>query len=322
MEQHPITREDLNKIAPHPLQTWEWGEFREAWGNEVVRFPFGQITVHKLPLTPYKVAIFDKGPAPTSDMLDALKAYAKANNILFVKLEPNSRKNTKDLTLVKRAGAVPGKTLFTPQTFWIDLAKSEEELLSSFHPKTRYNIRLSERKGVTVSEDNSQKAFEIYWKLSAETTKRQGFYAHTKKYHQLMWKHLHTDMVSEGKTPIARLLTATFNKEVVVAWVVFVWKDTLYYPYGGSTDKYKNVMAPNLMMWEAIKYGKKHALNTFDLWGKEEGKGFTKFKEGYNPEVVEFLGTWDLVCSPLYWTYRAAEWIRWRVLRLKARLKR
>ena len=90
----------------------------------------------------------------------------------------------------------------------------------------------------------------------------------------------------------------------------------LYYPYGASSTEHKEVMANNLMMWEAIKFGKKHRCTSFDLWGREEGKGFTKFKEGYNPQVVEFIGSWDLVINPLlYWPYRLAEKIRWLVLK-------
>jgi lipid II:glycine glycyltransferase (peptidoglycan interpeptide bridge formation enzyme) len=79
-------------------------------------------------------------------------------------------------------------------------------------------------------------------------------------------------------------------------------------------------MANNLMMWEAIKFGKKLGLSTFDLWGREEGKGFTKFKEGYNPSVVEFLGTWDLVINkPIYKIYIIIETIRWKILKLFAK---
>ena len=80
-------------------------------------------------------------------------------------------------------------------------------------------------------------------------------------------------------------------------------------------------MANNLMMWEAIKFGKKLGLHTFDLWGREEGKGFTKFKEGYNPQVIEFLGTWDLIINkPLYFIYRLVEEVRWKLLRLRAKI--
>lgn len=317
-----ITQQALNSVATHPLQTWEWGEFRRQWGNDIARFSFGQITIHKLPALPYKVAVFDKGPAPTKRMLAELKAYAKANNILFIKIEPNVRTNKKDIQTLKRAGATSGKTLFTPTTFWIDLTKSEEELLKGFHPKTRYNIRLAEKKGVIVAIDNSTEAFHRYLELTQETAQRQGFYAHSEKYHKLMWKTLHTDMIAAGSTPIAELLTARFNNEIITTWILFSWKEFLYYPYGASTDAYKNVMANNLMMWEAIRFGKNKGLKMFDLWGREPGKGFTPFKEGYNPEVVAFLGTWDLVCSPLYWPYRVAEWARWKALRLKSRLRK
>ncbi len=317
-----MTEKDLNLIATHPLQTWQWGEFRRAWGNHIKRFSFGQITIHRLPMTPFSVAVFDKGIAPTKKMLEELKSYAKQNNVLFVKLEPNILKNKKTIDILKQAGAVPGKTLFTPTTFWIDLTKTKEALLESFHPKTRYNIRLAERKGVTVQIDNSTEAFETYLRLTKETAKRQGFYAHTEAYHRLMWKYLHTDLTEQKKQPIANLMTATFNNEIITTWILFQWKDFLYYPYGASTDKYKNVMANNLMMWKSILYGKDQGLKTFDLWGREPGKGFTPFKEGYNPQVVEFVGTWDLVCSPLYWAYVAADWVRWRILRLRALLRK
>jgi lipid II:glycine glycyltransferase (peptidoglycan interpeptide bridge formation enzyme) len=309
-----IDKENFNKISTHPLQTWEWGEFRKKWGNEVVRFPFGQITVHKLPLLPFKIGVFVKGPKPDEKQINTLKEYAKTNNIFFVKLEPNyvpendDKKNNLE-KLLKKLGCIKGKRLFTPETFWIDLTKSEEELLKSFSQKTRYNIKLAEKRGVKVYEDNSEKAFNNYLKLTFETARRQGFFAHTKKYHQLMWKTL-------KDSGVTHLMVASYKKEILTTWILFTWKDFLYYPYGASSDKYRNLMANNLMMWEAIRFGKKQNLKTFDLWGKEEGKGFTKFKEGYNPKVVNFIGTWDLVINkPIYYLYRFIENIRWFILR-------
>jgi len=222
--------------------------------------------------------------------------------------------------LLQKYGAVRGKTLFTPTTFWIDLTKSEEELLKSFSSKTRYNIKLAQKHGVKVQIDNSDKAFNKYWELTKETNKRQGFYSHTKRYHELMWKHLNQQLMANGQQPIANLLTAKYKNETISTWVLFNNDNFLYYPYGASTDKHKEVMANNLMMWEAIKFGKSKNLKTFDLWGREEGKGFTKFKEGYNPKVIEFVGSWDLVINkPLYYFYRFAEKIRWLLLRLKSK---
>lgn len=298
----------FNKKAVHPLQSWEWGEFREAWGNKVARLTNFQIVFSKIPFTNFTIGTVIRGPKIAKKDLEETKTIAKKENAIFVKFEPNVLYDTKLENEIKSFGLVKGRRLFTPTSFWIDLRKSEDELLKSFHSKTRYNIRLAQKQGVEASEDNSDEAFEKYLKLTKETSKRQGFYAHTEKYHRFMWKCL-------KPAGIAHLLTAKYKGEIITTWILFAFKDFLYYPYGASTDKYKNVMANNLMMWEAIKLGKKLNLKTFDLWGREEGKGFTKFKEGYNPKVVTFIGTWDLPTSILYWPYRLTEEIRWKILR-------
>ena len=302
-------KDDFNIKATHPLQSWEWGEFRKAWGNKVIRLPNFQIIFSKVPFTNLTIGTLIRGPKITKKDIEEVKNIAKKESSIFVKFEPNVLFNEGLEKEIKSLGLIKGKRLFTPTSFWIDLTKSEEELLKSFHPKTRYNIRLAEKQGVEVVEDNSDEAFENYLKLTKETSKRQGFYSHTERYHRLMWKFL-------KPAGIAHLLTAKYKGEIITTWILFAFKDFLYYPYGASTDKYKNVMANNLMMWEAIKLGKKLNLKTFDLWGREEGKGFTKFKEGYNPKVVTFIGTWDLSTSILYWPYRLAESLRWKILKL------
>ncbi len=313
----------------HPLQSAEWSNFRKAWGNEVLLTKYGAVTIHPIPFTSFSVGMFLKGPLPSKKLLQDLEKIGKEKKLIFIKLEPNvgwqvpisknEQQERMELTkLLTTNGCVKGKNLFTPTTFSIDLLPSEEELLKSFSSKTRYNIRLAQRHGVNVKEDNSQKAFEEYIKLTRETVTRQGFYAHGEKYHRLMWHYLRT---KNDSTSMAHLLTATYNKEVITTWILFTHQGLLYYPYGASSDKHKNVMANNLMMWEAIKFGKKLGLTKFDLWGREEGKGFTKFKEGFNPKIIEFLGSWDLVIYPkLYRVYRIAETVRWFVLRIKSKL--
>jgi len=313
-----MTETNLNKIADHPIQSGKWAQFRQAWGNEVIETKYGLLTLHKIPLFPFKLAMFLKGPKPTQEMLKFLKSLGAKEKLIFIKLEPNyvppEKERGRLITLLAKNGAVTGKRLFTPSTFIIDLTKSEAELLASFHPKTRYNIRLAQKNKVKVTEDNSDKAFTRYLELTKETVKRQAFYAHTEKYHRLMWKFL-------KPAGIAHLITAEYKGKIITAWIVFVWKESLYYPYGASTEEHKKVMANNLIMWEAVRFGKKLGLKTFDLWGREEGKGFTHFKEGYHPKVVKFLGSWDLVLNkPAYRLYRTAEDLRWIILKLKSRL--
>lgn len=297
----------------HPLQTKSWGEFRKEWGNEVVFQKNYLIIFSKIPYTKLKIGTIIKGSKPSKKDISEIEKLGKEKNAIFIKFEPNVEHSLDLENNLKSWGLVRGKTLFTPTSFWIDLRKSKDELLKSFSSKTRYNIRLAQRHGVKTKIDNSDKAFEKYLELTFETARRQGFYAHTQKYHRLMWKHL--------KNNIAHLLIAKYKNEIVSTWILFTHDGFLYYPYGASTDKYKEVMANNLMMWEAIKLGKKLKCHTFDLWGREEGKGFTKFKEGYNPQVVEFIGSWDMIINkPLYYTYRFLEKLRWMLLRLKTKL--
>lgn len=311
-----VNKTSFNKHATHPLQTWEWGEFREKTGNQIYRTNEYQLTIHPLPVfSNFKIGALIKGPKPNVKLIKELKQIAKEKKLIFIKMEPNVVKNKKDITLLKKLGAVPGKTLFTPSTFWINLSKSEEDLLKGFHSKTRYNIRYADRKGVKVVEDNSQKAFETFLKLYKKTTQRQGFYAHNEKYFRLLWETL-------KPSGMVHLLLAKHNKQTLTAWMLFKWGKFLYYPYGAWSGQKQNLQPNSLIMWEAIRLGKKRGCTTFDLWGREEGKGFTKFKEGFNPQIVEFLGTWDLPTSPLYWPYTVAEKLRWKILRLKSKLVR
>jgi len=347
--------------SAHPLQSLEWGNFRKKTGVKVIRGNNFQLTIHKMPHTPFTIGYLPKGPMPTVEMIDELKKIGKEEKCVFIQLEPNvpmfASEEPVPVTSEVAEGLLRGGSLkmlglqpsfhplFTKYTFILDLIRSEEDLLKNMHPKTRYNIKLAQKHGVRVVEDNSDKAFEIYLKLMQETTKRQNFYAHDEKYHRVMWETLKSQ-ISNLKSQIsknnltAHLLLANYKPEVgdikpitnhqspitLVAWILFVYKDTLYYPYGASSSLYRETMASNLMMWQAIKFGKKLGLKKFDMWGslspnpdkKDPWYGFHKFKQGYGGQLVEFVGSYDLVINPfLYQLYKIADKIRWFMLRIK-----
>ncbi len=319
-------RDDYNRVVTHPVQSWEWGEFREKTGNKILRLGLYDknklvegylLTLHRLPYNNRYVAMLAKGPAPTRQMLTNLSSWAKEENVIFIRLEPNisiaNKSSRRILELFKTFKMFPGRPFFNKNTPEIDLTQSEEELLRKMHPKTRYNIRLAQKHGVEVTEDNSEESFARYLDLMNETTRRQNYFAHSEHYHKLMWKTLRP-------AGIAHLLKAVYQGTTLVSWILFVWKDKLYYPYGASSSEHRNVMAPYAIMWQAIKFGKRLNLKSFDLWGSDEAKGYTRFKEGFGPENIESLGTWDLPISKnLYYLYRLAEEIRWKLLKFKAR---
>lgn len=313
----------------HPLQSLLWGEFRKKTGVEVIYANNLLLTLHKIPYTNYTVGYLPKSFIPTKDVLIKLKKMIDKKNCIFIQIEPDIEMSGKNNSEIKKLGLIKSaRPLFTKYTFVLDLTKTEDELLKNMHPKTRYNIRLAQKKGVRVLEDNSDKAFKKYLDLTRETTSRQGFYAHGQKYHELMWKTLRQ---TQGK-PInleelsAHLLKAEYKNETLVTWILFVLGNTLYYPYGASSNKHREVMASNLLMWEAIKFGKNLGLREFDMWGaldknpntKDSWYGFHKFKEGYGGRHVEFLGSFDFVINKkLYIIYKILNNIRWFLLRFK-----
>ena len=327
----------FDQTATHPLQSWDWGEFRKKTGVKVSRLinkeggkarSVFQITWHKIPLTQNYIGYCPKSVIPSKEELAAIKEEAQKQRAIMVKFEPNEKKTDqteKKITkLTKDFSWLNGKPLFTKYTFQLNISEEEEELLKGMQAKTRYNLRLAEKKGVKVIEDNSEQGFEEYWKLTEETTKRQGFFAHTKSYHQKMWQ----TMTASG---IGHLFRATYNDKTLATWMIFILNGVVYYPYGASSSEHREVMASNLMMWEVIKYGKEKGCRVFDMWGslgpkpdtRDPWYGFHRFKQGYGGELVEFLGSFDLVISPIkYRIYRAADWLRWLGLKLVAKVRK
>lgn len=334
-EERPL----YNNVVEHPLQSWEWGEFRKKTGIKVERIGFFddsklvhgmQVTFHPIPILNRTLGYFPKGPMPDEEQLAVLEQLGRRHNAVFVKMEPNiaqplgtpSAHDTIKKFLINH-NAVPGRPLFTKYTFQLDLTQSEEKLMELLNSKTRYNVRLAQKKDVKIYENTTSEGMDQYIKILEETTKRQGFYAHSPAYFKTLWKTL-------GNSGIIRIFNAVYEDTVVASWVMFMFNGVLYYPYGASSNLYREVMASNLLMWEMIIFGKNNGCHTFDMWGalgpdaneKDPFFGFHRFKKGYGPTLMEFIGTFDLVLDPVtYKIFRIAEELRWKWLRLRAKLR-
>lgn len=305
-------KQKYNSKVSHVIQSWEWGEFRKSLGIPLLRYGLYkngrlqkafQLTLHKIPFTNQYVGYLPKGPFPDKELAEALRKIGQENNCAFIKMEP--------ATEIPNTFKPSPKPLFTKYNFIIDLTKSEEELLKNMHPKTRYNIKLAQKHGVKVEERNDDKAFEIYSKLYFETTQRQGYHGHNVQYHRRVWKTLRDANMARLLIAYYQLPTTNYRLPLT-AWMLLNFKDTLYYPYGGSSKEHQNLMASNLVAWEAIRLGKKLGLKKFDMWGalgpdansSDPWYGFHKFKQGYGGQLVEYIGTYDLVFNfPLYWVF-------------------
>jgi lipid II:glycine glycyltransferase (peptidoglycan interpeptide bridge formation enzyme) len=315
-----FNKSQYNNIANHPLQTWEWGETRKKTGIEILRIgEFDKnilkkvflMTIHTLPYINFKIGYIPRSVFPDKHLIEFLKKIAIEKNIIFIKLEPyvkkNELKNPSVLSLLKKSS----HPLFPSWTIINDISKSEEELNKKLRSKTRYNIKIAQKKGVVVKEESNNKGYEIFENLYFETIKRQKYFGHTKKYHQIVW--------NEMKNKISNILISYHKDEPLGAYELFTFKETTYYVYGGSSEKYRNFMASNLLMWQSILFAKNKESKYFDMWGSlapdynqtHPWSGFTRFKEGYGGEYVELIGSYDLITKPLsYKLYNLAFYLR------------
>ncbi|MBN1617808.1 peptidoglycan bridge formation glycyltransferase FemA/FemB family protein [Candidatus Dojkabacteria bacterium] len=340
----------FNSVVEHPLQSWEWGEFRSSRGQKCLRFGIYEsetsdtlesaftMLIRNVGKTKFTYGYIPKLSMINGSVIQAIKDVAKKENCVFVKIEPDfiykiwlNKKGKilsendivfeEDLSvynLVKSDREVLDKF-----TFFLDISRSEEELLANMHHKTRYNIKVATKNGVTIEEQSSIEGIETFLALNSETTERQQFYLHSDDYFRDMWNVF-------KESGIMKVLIAKYKDKPLSAWILFIWNDKLFYPYGASTHEHKNVMASNLLCWEAIKFGKKYGCKSFDLWGAlgpnpdEENPwyGFHRFKQGYGASLVEFIGSWDLILNPIM--YKAlifGDKMRWMFLNLKKKLK-
>ena len=305
----------------HPLQSTAWAKFQKKQGHLVFKFKNYYLILHHLPHLPYKIGTILRGPDITQEMLNEIKPICHQEKVIFVKIEPNvladetSFYHFKDLVSSSRVN-------FYPYSFFLDLTLTDEELLKRMHPKTRYNIKVAARHGVKVREATDKNGFEIYLKLLTDTARRQGFFIHNETYHRNLWSSL-------KNSNIPHIFLAEFQGQVLAAFMIFKFKDKIYYPYGASSGINRQVMAPNLLMWEVIKWGKSQGCKVFDMWGAlpteakegDYGYGFHRFKSGFGGKLVKFVGSYDYVISPsLYKVFITFDNLRWQLLRLKAKI--
>ena len=260
------------------LQSKEWAEFQKALGRKVWEVDGNNVIKHNMPFG--KSYLYS--PRCRGDFLNKIKEIAKKENAIFFKAEPVEI--NKNFGLRKSHDIQPSKTLI------LDITKSEEELLKQMHHKTRYNIRLAERKEISVKKDKNK--FEDFWRLIQQTTKRDGFKPHPKEYYEKMLEVLGIE-----------LFVAEYQNKIIAANIVVFYKKTAVYLHGASDYKHRNLMAPHLLQWHQILEAKKQECTEYDFWGINEKKwpGVTRFKKGFSGREVIYPGAFDLVFQPVWY---------------------
>jgi peptidoglycan pentaglycine glycine transferase (the first glycine) len=266
-------------------------------------------------------------------VLNDLQAFAKKEGAIFLKIDPDVVLGTgipssQDDVIDKGGQAVMYELMGRgwryskdqiqfKNTVLIDLSPSEEELLARMKQKTRYNIRLAKKKGVTLRVGKLDELPMLY-KMYAETSVRDGFVIRDEEYYKTVWRTFmanaqspvstHQSPITNYQLPSAESLIAEVNHEPIAAIFVFYFAGRAYYVYGMSRDAHREKMPSYLLQWETMKRAKARGRSVYDLWGapdvfaeSDSMWGVYRFKEGLGGKVVRTLGAWDFAPNPFWY---------------------
>ena len=265
---------------------------------------------NKLPVVG-KYLYIPRGPIFTEDqnddqmLLAEIKKIAVEKKAGWIRVEPQKTENLKEIKgmLVKA-----GKNHQPAETLVLDLKKDLTEILAGMKQKTRYNIRLAEKKGTEIKISQKSEDLNIFWELVQETAQRDGVGFHEKAYYQKMLEAIPQENLS--------LMIAYNKNKAVGAVLISFFGGVATYLHGASSSENRSLMANYLLQWEAIKKAKEKGMERYDFGGiavnlnKKKWEGVTRFKKGFcsNCEPLIFPGCYDLVLCPIrYFIYRVLQ---------------
>ncbi|MEW6407668.1 MAG: peptidoglycan bridge formation glycyltransferase FemA/FemB family protein [Patescibacteria group bacterium] len=344
-EEKNIFEKFLKENQASFLQSLEWGEFQAATGKRVWNLAAvddekfiasAQIIRHKLlfgkcylycPRGPVvkipnsKFQIPNKFQNPNFKiqnifklLIEYIKTLAQKEKAIFFRVEPEFLVQDKEkLEVLKNLGFKKSVHELQPKdTLVLDLSKTEEELLKEMHYKTRYNIRLAEKRGVKVRQSVEQKDLEFFYQLLKKIALRDKFSPHLKEYYQKQIEIL-------GPKNLIKLFLAEYQGEIIAGILVSFYGDRAVYMHGAHNENFKNLMAPHLLQWSAILKAKHRGCKIYDFWGiapkaapaSHPWQGITRFKRGFGGREINYVGAWDLVFSKFwYWGYNLSHRLR------------
>jgi peptidoglycan pentaglycine glycine transferase (the first glycine) len=310
----------------HLLQSWAWGELKSRFGWTARRIQVSeaaaQILFRRLPLG-LTIAYIPKGPVvdwtnsqQCQSLFSTIHAEAKKHRAIFLKVEPDvwhadfnphvETSKTAAIDFLSQSGFIPSDTIQPRTSLVIDIRGDEKAILAAMKQKTRYNIRLAQKKGVTVREGDSTDV-DTFYNLSRLTAARDGFGIHHLSYYQASY-----DLFSPDRCV---LLIAELAGEPLAALMAFRHEQDAYYFYGASSDQHRNLMPSYLTQWAAICWAKNQGCTRYDLWGIPDADlatleaefqnrhkglwGVYRFKRGFGGQVIQSIGAYDYVYNPL-----------------------
>lgn len=307
----------------HVLQTYAWGQVKGRTGWRplyLVLEDAGRIVAAALllqrRLPRLNRCIFYSPRGPVFDLHDealfdefvaAVREVGRREGAILWKIDPDVAAPDERLSgyLAARgftpAGQEGGFEGTQPRfVFRLDITPSPDDLLASFAPKTRYNIRLAERRGVTVRAA-ARDDLPAFYRLLRETAERDRFLIRNERYFEIMWDEL------VGRD-YARVFMALYQGEPIAGTLALALGAKAWYLYGASANHHRELMPNYLLQWTMIRWARERGCTLYDFRGAPGDPspdhplhGLYRFKKGFNGVHTEFVGEYDLVLSPLWY---------------------
>lgn len=305
----------------HILQTAEWGELKRAFGWDVERLVSGdlgiQILFRKLPLG-FTVAyapkpVFSHQSSVISEQFwGEVDEVCRKKRAVFLKIEPDCWSDSPSFITHHSSFVISKHNIQPPRTIIVSLEGTDDEILGRMKQKCRYNVRLAEKKGVTV---RSWDDLEGFHRMMTVTGGRDGFGVHSLEYYRKAYELFHP-------AGMADILAAEHESRPLAALMVFALGKRAYYLYGASTDEERNRMPTYLLQWRAMQWARERGCAEYDLWGVPDADeesleaqfesrhdglwGVYRFKRGFGGQVRRAAQAVDRVYMPLL--YRLYLW--------------
>lgn len=312
--------------SPHGsfMQTWAWGEFLEATGQKIWRtlVEDGQHirAVALVAERPVRLNIrwlyVPRGPvwdgvdgAVFASWQDFVGGLACERGAMFVRIDPFIRQGEPGVDFASVGWREADHQVQPQDTLLLDIQPAAEVLLATMHAKHRYNIRLAERKEVTVRFSREPKDVEYFLQLSREVAGRSAFRYHPDSYYRSL-------LATLGAKGVAELAVAEHKGKPLAAHMMVYSGKMATYLHGASSRVNRELMASHLLYWKAIERAKEKGCTTFDFYGvAPEGaapdhpwSGVTKMKRGFGGKIISYIPARDLPIKP--WLYKVFSWVR------------
>ena len=302
------------------FQSNEWEEFKLRTGYQKSHHVSDILVLQKkLPMGRsmlYSPLVAEKNyesRIKNNGFFEQIEQIAEENNAIFYRLELNIP-IIHDSKFIIPERFIKAFEEMQPENNWVvDLTLSEEEILSGMKQKGRYNIKIAEEAGLTLTTSNlaDSKELNAFFDQYQKTGQRHKIAYRSKQYFSTLLEIL-------GGKGYALACTVWHAQKPLASGIFILFGESALYLYGGSSDEDRNLMAPYLMHWEMIKYAKEKGLKEYNFLGvapdddqNHPWAGITRFKKQFGGEQVNIVGCFDLPVKPLeYKAFKIAESIR------------